>query len=63
MSQLASGGLVDPTVVEQIWREFADLGRLQTHAIDITTETAPEIADLVIQRLRAGQLACGGAPA
>ena len=49
---------VDSTVVEQLWGDFADLGALERHAIDIDGEGPERIADEVARRLRAGELAC-----
>lgn len=48
--------LSDPVVVEQIWREFSDLGPLERHAIDTTSESAAEIVDLLSARLGVGLL-------
>jgi tRNA uridine 5-carbamoylmethylation protein Kti12 len=52
-----SPGLADADVVERLWRDFADLGALDRHAIDAEAESAGEIADLLAQRLRDGLLA------
>jgi len=49
--------LGDPSVVERLWRDFADLGPLERHAIDIGGKTPDEAADLVAQRLQDGSLA------
>lgn len=46
----------DATVVERLWRDFADLGSLERHAIDSDDKSAEEIAEDVTQRLRAGLL-------
>jgi adenylate kinase family enzyme len=48
--------LSDPAVVEQIWRDFADLGPLDRHAIDTDGKGADEVADALAQRLRDGLL-------
>jgi len=52
-----SGKLSDGAVVKRLWEEFADLGSLERHVIDIDTESADEVAALLVQRLRDGQLA------
>jgi predicted kinase len=51
-----SGQLADAAVVGQLWEEFADLGSLERHVIDSETESAAEVAAMLIQRLRDGQL-------
>jgi predicted kinase len=48
--------LDDPAVVERLWQTFADLGELESHAIDLTGESPEETADLVASRLRDGSL-------
>jgi hypothetical protein len=50
------GSLPDPEVVEQIWSGFADLGDLESHAIDSTAQTTAETATMVEHRLKAGEL-------
>jgi hypothetical protein len=52
-----SQALADPDVVERLWHDFADLGRWEPNAIDIGMKSAPEAAELLTQRLRAGLLA------
>jgi hypothetical protein len=47
--------LADSTVVE-LWRDFADLGSLEHHAIDSGGTSAESIAEEVAQRLREGLL-------
>jgi predicted kinase len=49
--------LADPDVVEGLWHDFADLGPLEAHAIDIDREDPSEAADLLAQRLEDGSLA------
>ena len=44
----------DPEVVERLWNEFADLGPLERHAIDIGTKGPGDAAELLTQRLRDG---------
>lgn len=46
-----SSRIANASVVERVWREFADLGPLQHHAIDTRTETVEQIADQVTRRL------------
>jgi tRNA uridine 5-carbamoylmethylation protein Kti12 len=48
--------LADPVVVERLWHDFADLGPLEGHAVDITEEHPGEAADLLEARLRDGSL-------
>ena len=48
--------LADAAVVEQLWRDFADLGDLERHAVDLKAENAGEAADLLAARLRDGSL-------
>lgn len=48
--------LSDPEVIEQLWGDFADLGRLEAHAIDSSAGSAEQIADLLAGRLSAGAL-------
>jgi hypothetical protein len=47
----------DPEVVEQLWREFADLAELEANAVDVGAGGPEEAADLVAGRLRTGALA------
>jgi tRNA uridine 5-carbamoylmethylation protein Kti12 len=51
-----SNRLSDPAVVEQLWRDFADLGSLGRHAIDSDDKSAEQVAQEVAQRLRGGLL-------
>jgi tRNA uridine 5-carbamoylmethylation protein Kti12 len=48
--------LADPQVVERMWRQFADLGPLSRHAVDIRAEDPRAAADLLDARLRDGTL-------
>jgi hypothetical protein len=50
------GGLTEPRVIEQMWNEFADLGPLDSHAIDVDEKAEAEVADRVLGDLRAGLL-------
>jgi tRNA uridine 5-carbamoylmethylation protein Kti12 len=47
----------DREVVERLWHDFAELGPLEPHAIDIGATSADEAADLLAGRLRDGSLA------
>jgi tRNA uridine 5-carbamoylmethylation protein Kti12 len=44
--------LDDPPVIEQLWNQFADLGPLESHALDTSNLSAEEVAALVRQRLK-----------
>jgi adenylate kinase family enzyme len=48
--------LADPSVIERLWREFADLGSLDAHAVDVRSERPGEVAELLAARLRDGSL-------
>jgi tRNA uridine 5-carbamoylmethylation protein Kti12 len=48
--------LADPHVVERLWHEFADLGPLAPHAVDVDTEDPQAAADLIAARIRDGSL-------
>ena len=53
----SSAPLSEPAVVEQLWNAFADLGPLERHVIVIDEhQSAAEIADAVVLRLRAGDI-------
>jgi adenylate kinase family enzyme len=49
--------LADEAVVERLWHDFADLGPLHRHAVDLGAEEPSEAADLLARRLRDGSLA------
>jgi chloramphenicol 3-O-phosphotransferase len=49
--------LGDPRVLSRLWQDFAHLGSLEQHAIDIRGKTPDEAADLVAERLQDGLLA------
>jgi hypothetical protein len=52
-----SSRVPDAAVVEQLWIDFADLGVLEHHAIEITDrQTAEQTAELVADRLESGRL-------
>lgn len=46
----------DPSVVERLWHDFADLGPLSAHAVDVDREAPQAAADLLAARLRDGSL-------
>ena len=48
--------LAGATILEQLWRDFADLGPLQPHAIDSDGKSAEQVAEEVAQCLREGLL-------
>jgi tRNA uridine 5-carbamoylmethylation protein Kti12 len=48
--------LADPHVVEQLWHDFADLGPLSPHAVDVDAEDPQAAADLLDARIRDGSL-------
>jgi tRNA uridine 5-carbamoylmethylation protein Kti12 len=48
--------LADPKVVERLWRDFADLGPLERHAVDLNAEAPAAAADLLAARLEDGSL-------
>jgi tRNA uridine 5-carbamoylmethylation protein Kti12 len=47
----------DPAIVEQLWQNFAALGPLESHAVEVGTRGSAEVVDLLTERLRAGSLA------
>jgi adenylate kinase family enzyme len=48
--------LAEPGVIEDLWREFASLGPLETHALDVGSAAPEEAADLLAARVRDGSL-------
>jgi tRNA uridine 5-carbamoylmethylation protein Kti12 len=52
----SSRPLADPAVVERLWRDFADLGALERHAVDVDAESPDEAAGLLDARIRDGTL-------
>jgi len=44
--------LADPQVVERLWHDFADLGPLSPHAVDVDAEDPQGAADLLDARIR-----------
>jgi len=49
--------LADPRVVERLWRDFAELGELEPHAIEVGDAGPIAVADAVAARLVDGSLA------
>jgi tRNA uridine 5-carbamoylmethylation protein Kti12 len=49
-------GLTEPQVIGQLWEEFADLGPLEAHAIDVDGKETEQVAKAVTQALQAGGL-------
>jgi tRNA uridine 5-carbamoylmethylation protein Kti12 len=52
----SSQPLANPTVVERIWQDFADLGAMERHAVDVGAETPEEAAEVLDARIREGAL-------
>jgi DNA polymerase III delta prime subunit len=48
--------LSKPDVIAQIWSDFADVGRLETHVIEVDDAGPAQVANTVIGRYRAGAL-------
>ena len=48
--------LAESDVVEQLWLGFADLGRLESNALDVETTSPDQTADLLEDRLHDGSL-------
>ena len=46
-----------PRVVDRLWHEFADLGALESHVIEVGTQSTAEVAELLRRRLADGDLA------
>jgi adenylate kinase family enzyme len=42
----------DPAVIEELWNEFADLGPLESHALDTSNLSAEEVATLITKGLK-----------
>ena len=55
----ASSRLSNAAVIERLWHDFANLGRLEAHVIDSGTQDAARTADVLAERLRGGLLAIG----
>jgi predicted kinase len=50
------GPLSEPGVIEQLWREFAGLGELERHAIEVGGRNADEVAGEISRLLAAERL-------
>ena len=46
--------LADTDVVERLWNDFADLGELESHAVEVNERTPDEVCDILESGLRAG---------
>jgi tRNA uridine 5-carbamoylmethylation protein Kti12 len=49
--------LEDPKVIERLWRDFADLGDLEGHALDVGDDKPEDVADSLARLLDKGLLA------
>jgi hypothetical protein len=49
--------LAEPGVIERLWGDFADLGPMEPHAVEVGSKGPDEAADLLADRLRDGSLA------
>jgi hypothetical protein len=50
--------LADRSVIEQLWADFADIGPLERHAIEIEGMSAEQVAAELAGRLSRGELTC-----
>lgn len=50
------GPLADPEVITRLWSDFADLGELERHVVDVTDKNPEQAADAVARRLDDGTL-------
>lgn len=50
--------LAERAAIEQLWADFADLGPLERHAIEVEGMSAEQLAAELSSRLRRGALAC-----
>jgi hypothetical protein len=50
------GVLGDPSAIERLWADFADLGELEGHVVDISDSGPAEAADAVERLLAEGRL-------
>jgi hypothetical protein len=48
--------LPDPSVVEQLWRDFAELGELERHAVEVGEAEPEQVATLVATGWRSALL-------
>lgn len=49
--------LADPKVIEQLWESFANLGRLESHVLDVGDGSPEATAETLSRRLAEGRLA------
>jgi predicted kinase len=49
--------LVDPGTIERVWHQFAELGELERHALDLGGRDPEHAADLIEEKLGEGVLA------
>lgn len=50
------GPLADPEAISRLWSEFADLGELEPHAVDVADLEPERAADAVVAQLADGSL-------
>ena len=50
------GALAEPGVVERLWRDFAELGALEPHAVEVGAASPAAVTDVLQARLRDGSL-------
>ncbi|HEX8752166.1 MAG TPA: hypothetical protein VF731_02010, partial [Solirubrobacterales bacterium] len=51
------GPSIDRTVVGQLWSQFAELGELEQHGVDLAGQSPGEVADTLEALLASGRLA------
>ena len=49
-------GSIDPSVIERLWQDFADLGDLKQNALDCAERSAAQVAELLKERMQQGLL-------
>ena len=50
------GELSDPDVIRQLWSDFAEVGELETHVMDVDDLDPQQVASAVTRRWQAGTL-------
>ncbi|MGV1047834.1 MAG: AAA family ATPase [Solirubrobacterales bacterium] len=50
------GPLADPGVIQRLWTDFADLGELERHVVDVTDQNPEQAAAAIARRLDDGTL-------
>jgi predicted kinase len=50
------GSLADPDVIDRLWLDFAELGDLERHVLDVEDKSPEEVATLLTRRLDDGSL-------